>query len=505
MAELFVNPKIDWIAAKKYFIGITIVLLVAGAISVQLRGFKLGIDFSGGMLMTVRFKSPHAPEQIRSVLAQGGVDTSKVTIVSDASDPDIVLIRAPELGGTEADNGVDQTKRQVIKALQRLNPSGAAAAGKDNINSIDGPGIEQDLRLLDPLGMDQNNFGGPHPYTQVGDQVIALRDGPQKGFVSDISAIQGMPLTLKDINAPGFDQAKVKAALDQALFAGKIDLNLGNATEIGGALKRLDPLKIGGQSNADDTYSKAANAIVKYRADRHGVIDRLNEIPLSGDVSADLLAKMEPYFTTGDWAVLAADSIGPQVSHDLRDRAIYVTLAALAGMLIYVAFRFEWIYGIAAVLAVFHDTMITLGIFSLIQQEVSLTVVAALLTLVGYSMNDTIVVFDRIRENLRLRRKDSLVQITNDSINQTLSRTVIAAGLTFLSVVSILWLGGPVLRGFALALTIGIIIGTYSSIAVASPIMLWWQYLTSGKGAHGRGTPAKLKAARAAERTLAKV
>jgi preprotein translocase subunit SecF len=157
---------------------------------------------------------------------------------------------------------------------------------------------------------------------------------------------------------------------------------------------------------------------------------------------------------------------------------------------------------VAAVLAVFHDILITLGFFSLFHWEISLTVIAALLTLVGYSMNDTIVVFDRIRENVRLRRKDSLAQIANDSINQTLSRTVITSGLTFVSVVAIVLFGGEVLRGFALALTIGIIIGTYSSIAVASPMMLWWEYITGSK--RGRGRPGEIKG-RAPERNLARV
>jgi preprotein translocase subunit SecF len=210
---------------------------------------------------------------------------------------------------------------------------------------------------------------------------------------------------------------------------------------------------------------------------------------------------MKANFTEGNFAVISADVVGAVVGQDLRNRAIYVTLAALAGMLVYIAFRFEWIYGVAAVLAVFHDILITLGFFSLFHWEISLTVIAALLTLVGYSMNDTIVVFDRIRENVRTRRRDSLAQIANDSINQTLSRTVIAAGLTFISVVAIVLFGGEVLRGFALALTIGIIIGTYSSIAVASPMMLWWEYITGGK--RGRNRPAEVKA-RVNERSLAK-
>jgi preprotein translocase subunit SecF len=152
-----------------------------------------------------------------------------------------------------------------------------------------------------------------------------------------------------------------------------------------------------------------------------------------------------------------------------------VTLAALVGMLVYIAFRFEWTYGAAAVIAVFHDVLVTLGFFSIFQWEISLTVIAALLTLVGASVNDTIVVFDRVRENRRLHRRETLYKITNDSINQTLSRTVITQGLIILSVLAMVIFGGDVLRGFSLALLIGTIVGTYSSIAVASPIMVWWE------------------------------
>lgn len=169
------------------------------------------------------------------------------------------------------------------------------------------------------------------------------------------------------------------------------------------------------------------------------------------------------------------DAVGAVAGAQLRNKAIAVTLAALVGILIYIAFRFEWTYGAAAVIAVFHDVLVTLGFFSIFQWEVSLTVIAALLTLVGFSVNDTIVVFDRIRENRRLHRRESLYKITNDSINQTLSRTVITSGLVFLSVLSMVLFGGEVLRYFSLALLIGITFGTYSSIAIASPIMVWWE------------------------------
>jgi preprotein translocase subunit SecF len=175
------------------------------------------------------------------------------------------------------------------------------------------------------------------------------------------------------------------------------------------------------------------------------------------------------------YKIVGTDAVGAIAGAQLRNKAIAVTLAALVGILIYIAARFEWTYGAAAVIAVFHDVLVTLGFFSIFQIEVSLNVIAALLTLVGFSVNDTIVVFDRIRENRKLHRRDSLYKITNDAINQTLSRTVITNGLVFLSVLALVLFGGDVLRAFSLALFIGVIFGTYSSIAIASPIMVWWE------------------------------
>ena len=209
------------------------------------------------------------------------------------------------------------------------------------------------------------------------------------------------------------------------------------------------------------------------------------------------------------YEIIGTDAVGAVAGAQLRNKAIAATLAALVGILVYIAFRFEWSYGAAAVIAVFHDVLVTLGFFSIFQWEISLTVIAALLTLVGFSVNDTIVVFDRIRENRRLHRRDSLYKLTNDSINQTLSRTAITNGLVFLSVLAMVLFGGEVLRGFSLALTVGVIFGTYSSIAVASPIMVWWEQRLEASdraaalGAAGAastrsrpgGTPAKREAA----------
>ena len=174
--------------------------------------------------------------------------------------------------------------------------------------------------------------------------------------------------------------------------------------------------------------------------------------------------------------------VGPTVGRQLEKQAGLATLYSMAGMLVYLWFRFQLIYGVAAVVACFHDTLITVGAFALTNQEISLTVIAAILTLVGYSMNDTIVVFDRIRENLRISRREALPDVVNRSINQTLSRTVLTSGLTFITVLSLYVFGGQVLRGFSFALVIGILIGTYSSIAVAAPMLVAYQQWRGGRG-----------------------
>ena len=205
------------------------------------------------------------------------------------------------------------------------------------------------------------------------------------------------------------------------------------------------------------------------------------------------------------YKIVGTDAVGAIAGAQLRNKAIAVTLAALVGILVYIAARFEWTYGAAAVIAVFHDVLVTLGFFSIFQIEVSLNVIAALLTLVGFSVNDTIVVFDRVRENRKLHRRDSLYKITNDAINQTLSRTVITNGLVFLSVLALVLFGGDVLRAFSLALFIGVIFGTYSSIAIASPIMVWWEQrleAANREAALAFNQPRVIKATRGAKQSL---
>ena len=291
-------------------------------------------------------------------------------------------------------------------------------------------------------------------------------------------------LPLSETSEAALDKGKlaILRALSTDAPAGKTDLNNTANTALAGYLLEKDPLHLG--TDAPQRYTQIAQAITDQRDKTLGGVLRSFD-QLKGAAPEPVLQLLQSDFYLSNFAERGGSIVGPQVGAQLRRQALLATLYSLAGMLIYLAFRFELIYGVAAVVACFHDTLITVGAFSLTNKEISLTVIAAILTLVGYSMNDTIVVFDRIRENLKLLRREPLEDIVNKSINQTLSRTILTSGLTFLTVLSLFLFGGEVLHGFSFALVIGILIGTYSSIAVAAPMLVAyqnWRAQRSGRG-----------------------
>jgi preprotein translocase subunit SecF len=299
-------------------------------------------------------------------------------------------------------------------------------------------------------------------------------------------------LDVQETSEQALDQGKTRIiqALETNAPAGKQDLNNSSSLAIKNYLMEKDPLRLG--SDADQKYTQQAQAIIDARDKGHGgVLTSFDE--LKGSVDAAVVGALQDGFFLSDFSVRNVEIVGPQVGAQLRRQALLATAYSLAGMLIYLGFRFEWIYGVAAVVTVFHDTLITVGAFSLLNKDISLTVIAAILTLIGYSNNDTIVVFDRIRENIKLMRREKLSEIVNRSINQTLSRTILTAGLTFLTVLALYLFGGEVLRGFSLALVIGILIGTYSSIAIAAPILVAYQDWRISKGKRPAAMPVRAK------------
>ncbi|HXA83419.1 MAG TPA: protein translocase subunit SecF [Methylomirabilota bacterium] len=287
-------------------------------------------------------------------------------------------------------------------------------------------------------------------------------------------------------------KAKVLNALDATYGvsgSGKQDLNAATPTTLANFLASKDPLAL--SVAAGDKYQQLAKAILAYRdKDKNGVLTSFDDLGKAAGVTPAVVAALKDGYSLAPFAIRNVEIVGPKVGGELRNQAIRVTLYALAGMLVYIAFRFEWVYGAAAVLAVFHDVLITLGLFKIFGFEISLTVIAALLTLVGYSMNDTIVIFDRIRENSRLLRKEPFADIVNKSINQTLSRTILTSGLTFLTVLVLFLMGGQVLRAFAFALVVGIVVGTYSSFGIAAPLVVAWNNWRGHGGVASTGTAA---------------
>ena len=345
-------------------------------------------------------------------------------------------------------------------------------------------------------------FAGPPP-------IDTLRSGlAQQGIgnstivpVSDIASGGGNEVLInleeKGQGAEALDAGKtaILNALHATLGAGeagKQDFNAVGAETIADVLTRKDPLALG--TAAGDRYNQLARQLAAYRdKDHRGVVTDLGQLSGAG-ANASTIAALRDSFYTSTFAIINVEIVGPKVGSELRRQAVVVTLYALAGMLVYIAFRFEWVYGAAAVLAVFHDVLITLGLFSIFHFEISLTVIAALLTLVGYSMNDTIVIFDRIRENARLMRREPFKAIVNRSINQTLSRTILTSGLTFLTVLVLFILGGQVLRAFSFALVVGILVGTYSSFGIAAPLVVAWiEWRGQGAAVVAPGTAAGTK------------
>jgi preprotein translocase subunit SecF len=379
--EIFKQTNFDFLGKKWPFIILSLLLTVAGLVSLAVKGGpKYGIDFNGGALMDVNFIKRPPAEAIRSALRQKISGEIEVQEITNSQNSQEVLISTD----VRDEKALDVERRDMIATLNAAyNPSAS----------------------------------------------------------------------------------------------GKLDINNAGQTALADALR--DPLAKAAVAISDDQLQALAKRISDYRntPPRSGLIRNLDELTAVPGVTPQILSVIKQVCVPGAFAIRSIEIVGPKIGADLRQQAVNVVLIALAAMLVYIAVRFEWIYGVAAVIAVFHDTIITIGLFSLFNKQIDLTVIAALLTLVGYSMNDTIVVFDRIRENIKLQRRGSFKEIVNTSINQTLSRTVLTSGLTFLTAISLYLFGGQVLNGFSFALVVGIIVGTYSSVFVASPILIFWQDL----------------------------
>ena len=383
MTEFFRDVKFDWMGKRKYFIALSIFVMLAGLVSTTMReltpggtnAFNLGVDFKGGTVVTSKFKEKPSDDQIRGALQTAGISDAVIQASTDKRDE--VLIKIPIL-----ENAPEAETLAVV--------TDNANANTANVNEQPSA-TNQTANTQAQAGNNQVNTG----------------------------------------------RALVKKALD--------------------------------------TFGKEADA----------------SMALDQDQAAA-------------YKIVGTDSVGPVAGAQLRTQAVTATLLGLLGILLFIAFRYDWTYAAGAVIAVFHDVLMVLAFFSVFQWEIGLTVIAAILTIVGFSVNDSIVIFDRIRENLAANRADSLYKIVNDSINQTLSRTIITSGLVLLSVIALVIFGGEVLRGFSLALLVGVTMGTYSTVAIASPIAIWWQQKLGAAKAKAAPVTEKQRIASASRRSVAR-
>ena len=391
--EFLRDTQIDFMKYRKFFIAVSTVLVVVGALAVFVHGkLNMGIDFVGGTQLTLRFQQPPQVDEIRNMLAGAGLDDVQIQRFGE-KDANEVIVKTPV-----AKEGEEGRQQQVMSALgKRLNPS----------------------------------------------------------------------LTQMDLNRVG------SAALAEVLL-------------------KDDPAGVvsQGEAGAKTYYEGVAEKILDQRQDV-GIFSSWDQVSKSEGATPAIVDVLKKYTALGKYSLVGAENVGPQIGSELRKKGILAVVLSLFGMLLYIWFRFELRFGMGALIAVFHDVMVVLGLYAIFNFEFNLTTVAAFLTLVGYSVNDTVVIFDRVRENMRKSRRQPLIEILNDSINQTLTRTILTSGTTLVAVGAILFLGGDVLRGFAFVLTIGIVVGTYSSVYVASPFALLWEELFGGEAKSRRERKTK--------------
>jgi preprotein translocase subunit SecF len=280
---------------------------------------------------------------------------------------------------------------------------------------------------------------------------------------------------------------------------GKPDVNRVDSETLAQILLRADPDKVAAQGaeGALTHYTGIAEKLIEERR-KTSIFDSWDSLVGAGGLSQAGLNALRQNAYLGAFAVEGVENVGPQIGKELRNQGFWAVALSLVGMLIYVWLRFELRFGVGAVMACVHDVLVTLGLFALAGFEFNLTTVAAFLTLIGYSVNDTVVIFDRIRENMRKNRREPLIVTMNRSINETLSRTILTGGSTLLILMCLFIWGGDVIKGFAFVLLVGILAGTYSSIYVASPFALLWEQVFGARsklrGTTGDAKPATSKA-----------
>ncbi len=426
MIRILKETHFDFIKARKKTFVVSAIFILAGIVSLFVRGgFNYGIDFSGGSLIQLHFEKPISTADLRKALTDIGYKKAKIQKFGTANDFLIKTIAretfvTDTVGPTIIETNVEVHEENKLNLL-------VTASDKNT-----GNGTITDVQFfLDSLG-------------EIG-----------KGIEMSSIDVYDSSVEKAVVTIPTYDW---KPETSHKIYIRAKDSN-------------------GNWSNAKEitvNISESGMEIPKETQGKSQVISTSSK-PSDSTSSAMLKTKLQASFPDNNLRIDREEMVGPAVSRNLQWKALWVILVGMFAILIYVSFRFTFRFGIGAVIALFHDIIITIGILSIMGKEFTVPIVAAILTIVGYSINDTIVISDRIRENLKRLRKQGFAQIINESINQTLSRTIITSLTTFVALLVLFLIGGKVIHDFSLALLIGVIVGTYSSVFVVAPIVYEWE------------------------------
>jgi preprotein translocase SecF subunit len=471
--QLFLNAKYDFVGKIKLCLIISGVLIIAGWAVLFTKGPVWGLDFTGGNLLHLKFAGEPPIGRLRGLLENASIQRI----------------------GARQDNEVNIRIAQVFK----------------NLNAVSEKELYDFLKKEDPL-KGAAESGSSAAYRAIAGEVVQYRKA--KGSIQEMAEIRelkGMTPALFDFfsrtmycgqfgAAQGEEEAgelvkeEFTLRLRDVLLTpqqkdlsakGTLDINATGRDAILRLLTEKNPLGKAGTEEDQAVYREVADSIQKYKAE-NGIVRDMAELQNLPGMTGELYQFFEKSAFCGPFAILGTEYVGPVVGAELKKRAIEAVLWAFAGMLVYIALRFQYQWGIAAVVAAVHDILITAGFMAIFRMEFTLTVIAAFLTLVGFSVNDTVVVFDRIRENQRIMRRETLSEVVNRSVNQTLSRTFLTSGTVLFVTLALFFFGGDVLHGMAFVLLVGIITGTYSSVYIASPLLILWERFRGKKQTKAR-------------------